>query len=148
MADTWYWTDDGIAVGLGKLTGKNITDLPPGSGTLRLFQNNPSPAPSKNTVLADLTECTFAGYSGAALNTSTWAAATVTGHVATSTYGATVTFTRSTTGAGQTVYGAYVTDSGNTKLYGVCLFAGGPFTVTSAGDQVSCIPRWTLESKN
>jgi len=146
MADTWYWTDDGIKAGLDNMlqfTGGTI-----GGATLRLFQNNPSPAPSKASVLGDLTQCTFAGYAGVGLSSANWPAASVASHVASSVHSTSVTFTRSTSGTVQNCYGAYLTDLGNTKLYGVCLFAGGPFPVTNAGDFVVCKPTLTFESKN
>jgi len=147
VADTWYFTDDGIKLSLGKITGQDGS-TPLGSSVLRLYKNNPSPAPSKATVLGDLTQCTFAGYSGQTLSSSNWAAATVTAHVASSLYSFNVDFTRSSTGTPEDVYGAYLTDSTNTQLLGVCLFAGGPYVVEFSGDKVTVKPRWTVESKN
>lgn len=147
MADTWYWTDTGIKNGLDRLTGQGMPDVP-GGGVLRLYKNNPSPAPSKGSSLGDFTQCDFPGYAGVTLASSTWAAASVGSNVASSTYGAAVAFTRSSTGAPQTVYGAYLTNAANTELWGCCLFAGGPYSITNSGEKVNVTPTWTTESEN
>lgn len=144
MADTVYINDDGIKADVDSITGKSATPI--GGGKLRLFT---APTTVNNTkVIGDFTEATFAGYAAVALTTSTWAAATAASHVATSTYGATVTFTRSTTGASQTIYGWYLTDSAGTKLYACALFASGPYTVTNSGDKINVVPSLTNQSLN
>lgn len=147
MADLWFFADQGINNILVNMTVPGGTP-PPGNGVLRLYQNNPSPAPSKSSVLGDLTQCTFPGYAPVTLVTADWGSPTIAANVASVTASSAKTYTRSTTGAGQTVYGAYITDSGNTLLYAVCLFAGGPFTLATAGDKVNVLPTLTMQSKN
>jgi hypothetical protein len=144
MADTLYINDDGIKACLDSITGSAATPI--GAGKLRLFKNNI--AVSKATVLANLTEATFAGYAAITLASVNWAAATVSGHLATSVDGVPHVFTRSTTGAGETEYGWYITDAGNTKLYACALFSTGPFTVTNSGDTITVNLTLTDQSLN
>lgn len=144
MADTIYQNDDALSRCLDSVTGKSASPI--GGGTLRLF-TAPTTV-SQTRVIGDFTEATFPGYAGVALTPATWAAAADSAHVASSLYGATVTFTRSSTGAAQTVYGWYLTDAGNTKLYACALFASGPYTVTNNGDAISVVPTLTYQSLN
>jgi len=99
---------------------------------LHLYKTNVTP--STSPTVGSFTECDFAGY--AAQNIVTWGPAAVTSHVA-KIVAAANTFTRSSTGAGQTVYGYYVTDSGSTLLQFAELDPGGPRTLTNAGDSVT-----------
>lgn len=144
MADTIYENDDSLSRTLDSTTGKSASPI--GGGTLRLF-TAPTTV-SQARVIGDFTEATFAGYAAVALATATWAAAAVSAHVASSLYGATVTFTRNATGAAQTIYGWYLTDAGNTKLYACALFGAGPYTVTNNGDAISVVPTLTHQSLN
>jgi len=144
VADTLYINDDGIKADLDSITGKAATPI--GAGTLRLFT-----APTTvdhTTVFASMVEATFAGYAGVALLAANWAASSVAAHLASSVYGGTVTFTRSTTGAVQNIYGWYLTDPANTKLYACALFAGGPLPLTNAGDSITVVPTLEDESIN
>jgi hypothetical protein len=93
---------------------------------LRLFSNNHTPA--ANDVLANYTEATFAGYAAVALADP--GASTLSGNVATVTFAA-ATFT--CTSGSQNIYGWYLTDSGNTKLYYAQADPAAPVTVSSAG---------------
>jgi hypothetical protein len=144
MADTLFINDDGLKRALDIKTGAGGGSL--GTGTLRLFTAPTSV--SQPNVLGDFTEATFAGYSPPTLIGPTWAVATLTAHVASSTYGANVTFTRSTTGAPQSIFGWFLTDAAKTKLYACALFASGPFTVTNAGDSITVVPTLTEQSLN
>lgn len=83
---------------------------------LRLFSNNVTI--SDSTVFSDLTECSFAGYAAVS---PAWPAPSLTAGVA-GTLSPSATFTYSG-GTSTTIYGAYITDSGNTKLYGACNFS-------------------------
>lgn len=125
---TLKMSDDGIKDKLEKARAAwNGTAL-----RLHLFQNNLTP--TTNTVIGDFTEATFAGY--AAVDIITWSAPSVAAHVA--TIGAAVrTFTRSTTGAGQTIYGYYVTNNGDTILWWSERDPNAPITLTNAGDSYS-----------
>jgi outer membrane lipoprotein SlyB len=125
----------------GKVMDQDLSDTlkdnTTGSGILnsglvmRLFTNNITP--TNANVIGDFTEATFAGYSSQTLGA--WSAPSVTAHVG-KVSGAALTFT--ITAGSQTVYGYYVTDAGNTKLYfaerdpnaPVALAATGPQTYT------------------
>ncbi len=96
--------------------------------------------PTTATVLGDLTECDFAGY--AAVNVTGWTAPSVAAHVATMT-AAPKTFTRSSTGASQNIYGYYVTDSGSTVLYWAERDGNAPIVVTNLGDSYTVTPAMT-----
>lgn len=99
---------------------------------MHLYKNNVTPATT--SVLGDFTECDFAGY--AAQNIVTWGAASVTAHVGKITAAAN-TFTRSSTGTAQNVYGYYITDAASAVLEWAELDPAGPRVVTSAGDSVT-----------
>jgi hypothetical protein len=116
------WADDGIKAELDAMTGSS----PISTAKLRLFKSNTTP--SNATVLSDLTEATFAGYS--AISLSGWSAAVVTAHVAQSDPSpGTFTITSGT----QAIYGWYVTDSGNTKLLWAQRDTGAPITLDASG---------------
>lgn len=108
---------------------------------LHLYSNNVTPTTA--SVLGDFTECTFAGY--AAQSIVNWTAPSITSHVA--TIGADpLTFTRSTTGTSQNVYGYYVTDAASAVLYWAELDPSGPKVVTNAGDSITITPQITDQS--
>ncbi len=133
MADSVYIPDDGIKLALQELVASGgIWD----GCKLRLFVNNITP--SDASVIGDFTEAAagFPGYAAITLSAATWGAVTVTAHVAQSFYGSTPTFTRSSTGTPQNVYGWYVTDAGNTKVYAAARFSAAPLTVTNTGDNI------------
>jgi hypothetical protein len=79
----------------------------------RLYTNNVTPG--TGTVLADLTEATWGGYAAVDGSTVTWATPSLAGHVA-QTNGSNIVF-NNTSGSSQNVYGVYVTNPANTKLY-------------------------------
>jgi hypothetical protein len=143
-ADTIYENDDGIAAILNASTGKAISPI--GTGTLRLFTAPTSV--SHSTLFAAMTEATFTGYASVALTGATWASAAVSAHVASAAYGAGITFTRTAPGAPQTIYGWYLTDAANTKLYACALFASGPYIMANAGDSITVGPSLSHQSLN
>lgn len=107
---------------------------------VKLFKNNLTPGAA--TVLGDLTECDFAGY--AAVLVSSWGTvSTVSGRA--SVTGSTCTFTRSSTGTAQNVYGYYVVSDGD--LLWVERDPSGPFSVASAGDNYAVVPKFTEKSE-
>jgi len=142
-ADVLYQNDDALSRLLDAVTGKGGGNI--GGGTLRLF-TAPTTV-SKTRVFGDFTQATFTGYAGVVLATATWATAAVTANVAAATYGANVVFTKGV-GAAQTIYGWYLTDAGNTKLYACALFASGPYTVTNPGDAITVVPTLNYQSTN
>jgi hypothetical protein len=101
-----------------------------------LFLNNLTP--SKTTVKADLTtEASFAGYTRLTLAAANFPAASVAGDVASSVYAVTLTWTRSTSGTAQTVYGMAVLNSAGTKIIAAGNFDGGPYVIANAGDAIN-----------
>lgn len=118
---------------------RKLTDLASAWNTtklkLHLYSNNFTPTTS--STVGSFTECTFAGYS--AQDIDGWAYDTVASHVADMLASA-KTFTRSTTGTSQNIYGYYVTDQAGTTLYFAELDPAGPRVVTNAGDSytVTC----------
>jgi hypothetical protein len=108
---------------------------------IHLYKTNVTPTTS--SVVGDFTEADFPGY--AAQDVITWGAASVAGHVATIT-AASNTFTRSTTGAAQNIYGYYVTNAAGTVLYWAELDPAAPRIVTNAGDTISVTLAMTDQS--
>ena len=102
---------------------------------LHLFKSNTTPTTSD--VIGTYTECDFAGY--AAISMTTWATPSVAAHVATMVAAA-KTFTRSTTGTAQNIYGYYVTDNANTILLWAERDSNAPIVVTNSGDSYTVTP--------
>ena len=103
-----------------------LTDALGGSPDLvvRLFDN--AATVNANTVLVDLVEASFAGYAPVS---PTWSAPAIVAGVPTTVPSPTHADFNYSGGGTATVYGMYLTDSGNTKLRGVTLFAS-PFVFT------------------
>jgi hypothetical protein len=100
--------------------------------TFRLYTNNVTPG--TGTVFADFTEATFAGYAAVGGGTVTWSAAALVGHLATTT-GSAIIF-NNTSGGAVNVYGVYVTDAGNTKLYFAERDPAPPASIPNGGSYV------------
>lgn len=111
-----------------------VNKTAPQNLNLRLFSNNITPADTDTA--ATYTEATFAGYAAIALAGGSWGAAAA-GVI---TYGAQQTFTRSSTGTVENIYGYYVTQS----VSGVLLYserdASAPAPITNAGDALKLTP--------
>lgn len=123
--------DNGCSTILSELrTNWNSTAI-----RIHLFKSNTTP--STASVIGDFTEADFAGYS--AQNLVTWAAPSVTSHVARMT-AANRTFTRSTTGTAQNIYGYYVTDNSDTVLLWAERDGAAPIVLTNAGDSYTITP--------
>jgi hypothetical protein len=105
------------------------------------YSNNFTPTTA--SILANFTENTYAGY--AAQDISNWGAPSTAAHV-TTIQGDPNTFTRSTTGAAENVYGYFVTDQAGTTLYYAEKDPGGPRVLTNAGDSVTITPKVTDQS--
>ncbi len=120
-----------------------LTDLTAGSHfsamKCRLFQNNHTP--STSDALSNYTESSFAGYSAVSL--SGWSAVTVSAHVA-STTAAVATFTL--TSGSQSVYGAYLTDSGGTHLYAAQIDPNAPVNLNTTITTYQVTVTVTLQS--
>lgn len=96
---------------------------------LALFKTNVTPTTS--SVLATFTEADFPGYARQSI--VTWPVPAVGAHIA-SMAAAANTFTRSTTGANQTIYGYMVLDNAGTTLLWAELDPNAPINLTNAGD--------------
>lgn len=105
-----------------------LTDLIAGSHfsamKCRLYSNNHTPA--NTDVLANYTEATFSGYS--AVTPSGWSGSSVSAHVA-SSVAADATFTL--TSGSQAIYGVYLTDSANSRLYAAQIDPNAPVTLNT-----------------
>jgi len=114
--------------------------------TLRLFSNDVlsglDSAGIEALTISDFTEATFPGYAAAALGSGSW---TVTaGDPATGRY-PTQTFTRSTTGSSQDIYGYHVTRDSDGELVWFEVFQGGsPVAVAAGGDAIDVTPILTM----
>jgi hypothetical protein len=121
---------------------RKLTDLASAWNTtklkLHLYKNNVTPTTS--STVGTFTESTFAGY--AAQDIAGWAYDTVASHVADMTATAN-TFTRSTTGTAENIYGYFVTDQAGTTLYFAELDPAGPRVVTNSGDSYTVTPKMT-----
>jgi hypothetical protein len=134
--------DNGINAALGIITGKSSVSI--GTQRLRLFKAKTGTI-DKTSTIGQLTENDFAGYANITLVGASWASPTLAANVATSLYGGTTTFTRSSTGTAQSILGWYITDSGNTLLHAVCLL-GTAVVLTNSGDNYT--PQITLSEQS
>jgi len=107
--------------------------------TLKLYQNNY--VPTTASTATSFTECTFVGYSALTLTRAGWNASVVSGTVAEATYGTTCTFTLSS-GASQTVYGAFVLGATSGKVLMAEAFATP--RVLGVGDSLTYTPSVTF----
>jgi len=111
--------------------------------TLRLYRNDVTNGLTDDEVevltASDFDEATFAGYSAKTLTGGSW---TTTGDDPSVGVYAAQTFTRSSTGTEQLIYGYYVTDTGG----GLVWFENfpGPASMVSSGDAINVTPRFTL----
>ena len=102
----------------------------------RLYKNNLTIA--VGTVLADFTEADFSGYASAAL--AGFTAAAIVGHSA-NTDGNQIIWTVSASpSTTNNIYGVYITDAGNTKLYGAVAAASAPIAMAVGGASVVWTP--------
>lgn len=110
---------------------------------IRLFKNNYTPI--STTVLSDLTEADYTGYSS--LSLSGFPAASVVGSSGSSTGDAKVFTVGASPSTTNNIYGYYITDSGNTKLYGVQRDPGAPVSMALAGQTYSITPTFSAVSQ-
>jgi hypothetical protein len=143
MPDTVFLTDDGIKASLNSKTGKSVESI--GAGKIRLYKV--ATLPSNASLLADFTEADFPGYAAVQLVAANWTLAAVTAHVASSSYPL-INWTRNATGAAQNIYGWYLTDGANTKLYACAQITSGPLVIQNNGDAVNVTPTLTTKSLN
>jgi hypothetical protein len=108
--------------------------------TLHLYQNSGHTFTSSSSV-NDLTECNFDGYSAFSLSRASWTTPTIVSGSAQSQYASGLTW--ACTGAGNTVYGAYVLDPGGNLIWGEDFSTP---RVVSNGDTLTYTPVFTLTS--
>jgi len=125
--------DIGENIALEALVNKTA----PQNLVLRLYSNNITP--SDTDTAGTYTEATFAGYSAITLAGASWNAAAA-GSIA---YSAEQTFTRSSTGAPENIYGYYVTQATSGLLVYSERDGSAPFAVTNLGDAIKITPTIT-----
>lgn len=105
---------------------------------LRLWSNNLTPGQA--TVLADLTECTFTGYSRVTMTRSSWQNFEVITNRARAQWGSSAT-SWTCTGSPQTVYGYAMVDTALGVIRGVERFDTPQ--VLATGGVLSVLPRYS-----
>jgi len=123
-----------------------LNDLLNGSSyglKIKLFINNITP--DANTVLGDLTEASFAGYSFISIPSVAYPAPTINGSGQAESDSGTLNWTcTSSPGSPQTVYGLYVIMEDTSALKKL-LFAAAfdtPVVITTSGDEVNKKLNW------
>jgi hypothetical protein len=111
--------------------------------TFRAFTNNITPG--TGDVLGSYTEGAWTGYASVAGSTITWGTVNLVGHIAQTT-GSAILF-NNTSGSPVTLYGVYVTDAGNTKLYFAERDPNAPVSIP-AGGSYAYIPNQQFKSIN
>jgi hypothetical protein len=107
---------------------------------LRLYSSNTTPAETDTD--ATYTEATFAGYAAATLTGSSWSVSA--GAPSSATY-AQQTFTRSSTGSTENIYGYYVVQTTTLGLMWAERFSDGPYAITNNGDNIKITPALTAD---
>lgn len=120
-------------VGENKIVEMVVNKTAPENLVLRLYSNNITPADTDTA--GTYTEATFAGYSAITLTGASWGA----GSGGTTTF-AQQTFTRSSTGATENIYGYYVTQATSGVLIWSERDAAAPAAMTNAGDNIKLTP--------
>lgn len=110
---------------------------------LGLYKSNTTP--TVNSILANFTECDFAGYVRQSI--TGWTAPTVAANIASMTADP-KTFTRSSTGAAQFIYGYLIIDNAGTVLYAAERDPNAPITVTVLGDSYTVTPGLKIKDQS
>lgn len=105
---------------------------------IRLFKNDFTP--DVDSVLGDFTEADFTGYSG--FQACAWLAAVINGAGKGIIVAAPLLWTAGVIGTGNTIYGYYVTEGGDTVVSYAERFAS-PIVIASVGDFVVVTPSVT-----
>lgn len=115
-----------------------LTLILAGNTSLRLFQNNHTPAEADGDT--DYTVATFTGYANVTLTGGSWSI--TTGDPSFATY-AQQTFSSSANQSAQTIYGYYVVHVASGVLLWAELFSS-PVVIANNGDQIKITPRFEL----
>lgn len=120
-------------VGENKMVEMVVNKTAPENPVLKLYSNNITP--SDTDTAATYTEATFAGYSAITLTGASWGA----GSGGVTTF-AQQTFTRSSTGATENIYGYFVTQVTSGVLLWSERDGAAPAAMTNAGDNIKLTP--------
>lgn len=126
-----------VNTGLQLMAAQGVNKTAQADLVLCLFKSNTTP--SAATVLADLTEADFTGYSNITLTGASWSVTTANPAVA--TY-AQQTFTSSAGQSTQNIYGYYV--KSGTTLVAAERFSDAPNPITNNGDNIKVTPTINL----
>lgn len=119
--------------------------FPAGSFQYGLFQN--AVVLDEDTVLADLTPCTFSGYTG--LQTPVWGSASWDGSGLRAVVdGSTLTWIHDGGPTANDVHGYYVVDGAGTTLLWAENRPAGPVTLLAAGDAFIVATRYTRRKQS
>lgn len=132
----------GIADQLSYILSATITGVLPWS--MLMFKNNI--VPTKDTVLADLVESDWSGYSRLSLSRGVWMTPVVTGNCARSTWGTDPQVWIPSGGAGQKVYGVAYLDITTGRLRFVQRLDTPDIVDVEVGVPISILPAYTLTS--
>lgn len=108
---------------------------------LKLFKNDFTPV--LGSVVGDLTEATFTGYSAITLTGASWT--NTPGDPVTMSY-AEQTFTSSADQTAQSIYGYYLVRATGGELIIAERFTGGAVTIQNNGDAIRITPSFTVDS--
>lgn len=111
-----------------------VNKTAPQNLSLKLFSNNITPADSDTA--GTYTEATFTGYSAITLTGASWNAASA-GSIA---YSAQQTFTRTSTGVTENIYGYYCVQVTSTTLLYSERDGAAPVAMTNNGDNIKITP--------
>jgi hypothetical protein len=125
MPSTVVYPDESLDAALDNYTSSLLN-----AGHLHLYTNDYTP--DEGTTISSFTEASFAGYAAITL-TSAFPGSSVASHKASATC-AMQTFECTADGTLETVYGWYLTDSGNTLVY-ACSRGETPVPIEFDGDQ-------------
>lgn len=129
-------------VGEVRLMSYAVNKLTPENQTLKLYQNNITPAEAD--VAGTYTEATFTGYVATTLTGANYTVATSVG-VTTATYAPTQVFTSTANQTTQLIYGYFVVGASSGILLWAERFTDGPYAVSVNGDTISVTVKITGE---
>jgi hypothetical protein len=130
-----FIVDNGEKVALEYLVNKVATTR---NLILKLFKSNTTP--SETTVVGDLTEADFTGYSAITLTGASWS---ISGTTPTQAAYAEQTFTSSADQSVQNVYGYYLVRATDGDLVAAERFTSGPYAISNLGDNIKVTPQIT-----
>lgn len=136
--------DDGLSRTLFRILVNPDTELVPWSALL--FTNDYTP--DESTVLADLTEPTFAGYSRRSVDPATWTAPALVGHYAKSSWGSVPLEWTNGGAVDVTVYGYALYDSLFSRLVLVERFDPDDIRAVAPGDTIKVLPVFSHRSQS